>query len=363
MNEKKKVILLAPTPPPAGGIAGWTVRMMNAQLKNDWRVEVVDEKVSGDRQVFGDQSKRKLSVEIKRCFRIWGDLRKALKDKNALVVHSCIPSMTLSMMREYVCACITKARRRKFIIHYRCTVPNTTKGKLGRFMLKRLCNKSDLIITLNTQTNEYLEKITKTPMRLIPNFISEDELSESHVIREQIEKVLYVGGVIETKGAYDVLELARRFPEREFRLVGKASSEVEDFARRNEISNAVFTGPKDRDGVKAELADADVFLFMTYFRGEGFSNALAEAMAAGLPCIVTDWAANKDMIGIQGGAVVSVKDVDAAAEALNAMMPQSVRAAQSAANIQKVKAEYVDSVVIDQYVDVYESLLEERRRL
>ncbi len=355
----KKVILLAPTPPPAGGIAGWTVRMMNAQLKNGWSIEVVDEKVSGNRQVFGDQSKRKLSSEIKRCFRIWGDLKKALKDPDAKVVHSCIPSMTLSMMREYICACITKARKRKFIIHYRCTVPNTTKGRLGRFMLKRLCNKSDLIITLNTQTNEYLEKITKTPMKLIPNFISESELVESHVIRENIEKVLYVGGVIESKGAYEVLELARRFPKIEFRLVGKAASEVESCAKENGIDNAIFTGAKDRDGVKKELEDADVFLFMTYFRGEGFSNALAEAMAAGLPCIATDWAANKDMIGTEGGAVVAVKDVDAAAKALNAMMPFGIRRAQSEANIQKVKIAYVDSVVLDQYVDAYEGITSE----
>lgn len=356
MEAGKKVILLAPTPPPAGGIAGWTVRMMNAKLKNGWQVVVVDEKVSGDRQVFGDQSKRKLSAEIKRCFRIWGDLKKALKDPEARVVHSCIPSMTLSMLREYVCACITKTRGRQFIIHYRCTVPNTTKGKMGHFMLKRLCNKSDLIITLNTQTGEYLEKITKTPLQLIPNFISESELAESHAIRETVEKVLYVGGVIETKGAYEALELAHRFPHIEFRLVGKAASEVEEYARQKGISNAVFTGPKDRNGVKAELADADVFLFMTYFRGEGFSNALAEAMAAGLPCIATDWAANKDMIGTEGGAVVAVKDVDAAEKALNAMMSADVRKKQSQANIQKVKAEYVDSVVIDQYVDVYENV-------
>lgn len=38
-----KVVLLAPTPPPIGGIAAWTVRMMNATLPDDWKVEVVDE--------------------------------------------------------------------------------------------------------------------------------------------------------------------------------------------------------------------------------------------------------------------------------------------------------------------------------
>lgn len=353
----RKVVLLAPTPPPAGGIAGWTVRMMNAQLKNGWQVVVVDEKVTGDRQVFGDKSNKKLLSEIKRCLRIWGDLKRALKDPDALVVHSCIPSMTLSMMREYVCACITKARKRKFIIHYRCTVPNTTQGKLGRFMLKRLCNKSDLIITLNTQTSEYLANITKTPMKLIPNFISESELVESHVIRENIERVLYVGGVIESKGAYEVLELARRFSRVEFRLVGHADSSVLEYANSNKIKNAVFAGPKSREDVKKELADADVFLFMTYYIGEGFSNALAEAMAAGLPCIATDWAANKDMIGTDGGVVVNVKDVDAAQKALEEMMSADIRRAQSVANISKVKSKYVDSVVLNQYVDVYEMVV------
>lgn len=354
-----KVILLAPTPPPAGGIAGWTVRMMDAQLKNGWQVEVVDEKVTGDRQVFGDKSKRNIFAEIKRCLRIWKDLKKALKDPEVRVVHSCIPSMTLSMLREYICACITKAKKRKFIVHYRCTVPNTTRGELGVFMLKRLCNKSDLIITLNTQTNEYLEGITKTPYKYIPNFISSDEIAEKHLIRPEIQKVLYVGGVIETKGAFDVLEIARHFPEIEFRLVGKTSSDVEEYAKRNDIRNAIFTGPKDRNGVKCELADADVFLFMTYFRGEGFSNALAEAMAAGLPCIATDWAANKDMIGTDGGAVVPVKGVEAAVKALESMKSAEIRKAQSEANIRKVRAEYVDGVVIDQYVDCYEKIIKD----
>ncbi len=352
-----KVVLLAPTPPPAGGIAGWTVRMLDAQLKNGWSISLVDEKVTGARQVFGDKSKRNLFTEIKRCFRIWHDLKVALKDPEVKVVHSCIPSITSSMMREYVCARITKRHGKRFIIHYRCTVPNATKGRLGRFMLKKLCNKSDLIITLNSQTDAYLERITKTPMTLIPNFVSAGELMEEHYISPTVKRVLYVGGVIETKGAYDMLEIARQFPEIEFRMVGVSSSEVEQFASSNGIGNVTFTGPKDRNAVREELAQADVFLFMTYYRGEGFSNALAEAMAAGLPCIVTDWAANGDMIGKDGGAVVAVKDTASAVEALRAMSLPEVRRAQSCANIRKVKEVYLDSVVIDRYVDAYESVL------
>ena len=352
-----KVVLLAPTPPPAGGIAGWTVRMMNATLKNGWEVKVVDEKVIGGREVFGNKQKKSLFVEIKRCMNIWRQLKEALKDEEATVVHSCIPSRTLSMIREYVCALITKSKKRKFIMHFRCTVPTTTKGKVGNFVLKMLCKKCDLIMVLNNQTVSYLEKMTKTPLKLIPNFISADELVEEHNINEDIKTVTYVGGVIETKGAYDVLKIARSFPEISFRMVGKTDEAVEAFARENQIKNVVFTGPLEREQVKEELKNADVFLFMTFFRGEGFSNALAEAMAMGLPCIVTDWAANADMIGTDGGAVVKVGDVQAAIDALESMRPYEVRKKQSISNITKVKNEYVDHVVLDQYVDTYEQLV------
>lgn len=352
-----KVVLLAPTPPPAGGIASWTVRMMHAQLKNGWQVAVVDEKVIGNRQIFGDKAKRNLLVEVKRCFRIWSGLAKELKDPNAKVVHSCIPSVPLAMIREYICACITKSKKRKFIIHFRCTVPNTTKGRFAHFMLKKLCDKSDLIMTLNSQTDAYLENITRTPTRLIPNFVSADELVERHQIRQQIETVLYVGGVIESKGAMDMLEVASRFPDIRFRLVGKSASNVEERARELGLKNAEFTGPVDHDTVKQEMQNADVFMFLTYFYGEGFSNSLAEAMAAGVPCLVTDWAANKDMIEDKGGFVVPIKSPEEAAKALEKMMSAEVRGAQSAFNIEKIRTAYADETVLDQYVDCYEELL------
>lgn len=352
-----KVVLLAPTPPPAGGIASWTVRMLQSQLKNGWQVAVVDEKAIGKRQVFGNKNKRNYFDEWKRCCRIWRNLRRELKDPEAKVVHSCIPSVPLAMLREYICAGITKRRGRKFVIHFRCTVPNTIQGKFAHFMLKKLCDKSDMIFSLNQQTSDFLMRRTKTPIRLIPNFISAEELVQAPNIRETVNTVLYVGGVIETKGAVDMLEVAKQFPDIQFRMVGKSATDVEDRAKTMELRNVVFAGTKNRDEVKQELQDADIFMFLTYFYGEGFSNSLVEAMAAGLPCIATDWAANRDMLEEKGGAVVPVKSPDAAAEALRNMCSYNVRVAQSAFNIQKVQNCYIDKVVQDMYVDCYEELI------
>ena len=350
-----KVVLLAPTPPPVGGIAGWTMRMLEANLKNEWEVEVVDEKVNSKREIFGDNDKKNLFDEIKRCFRIWSDLNKKIKDSEVKVVHSCIPSYTASMIREYICALITKAHRKKFIIHFRCTVPNSVKSRVSHFLLKRICNISDRIFLLNQQSVDFVSSLTDTPINLIPNFIDTSEVIQSKKIDRTIRNVLYVGGVIETKGCMDIIKVAKYFSDITFTLVGTAAHNVVDAAMG--VKNITFTGSVDSLTVKEYMKNADVFMFLSFFLGEGFSNALAEAMAMGLPCIVSDWAANKDMIENKGGYVVPVNDYMAAVEALKKMNNPQIRKSQSDFNLAKVKKCYLQSTVTDQYVDAYESIL------
>jgi len=124
--------------------------------------------------------------------------------------------------------------------------------------------------------------------------------------------------------------------------------------------NIVLLGEKNKLEVKKELSEADIFMFVSYFSGEGFSNALAEAMASGLPCIVTDWAANKDMIEDFGGIVVPIKDTNAMVDAINKLeQNKQLRQKQSKWNIDKVISSYIDDIVTDMYVMEYEKLLEE----
>lgn len=348
-----KVILLAPTPPPAGGIAGWTVRMLKATLKNDWTIDLVDEKLIGQREVFN--GKKSLWVEIKRCFRIWRELKTKLKDPCVKVVHSCIPSRTTSMMREYVCACITKRSKRKFIVHFRCTIPNTTSGVLGRFMLKLICKKSDGIMVLNTPSKDMVMAVCSTPVFLIPNFVEKSEINATFNVRPEIKKAVYVGGVIPEKGCDYIVKIAKDFPEIQFRMIGKENQSILESS--SNVPNVVLTGPKSREEVRSELNDADVFIFLSRFYGEGFSNALAEAMACGLPCLVSDWAANKDMIENKGGCVVPAEDINAMKHALMRMKSPIVRQEFSDFNFMKIKTSYVGEIVVNQYVDCYEKVL------
>lgn len=345
-----KVVLLSATPPPVGGIATWTLRMLNIDPKYDCRYYLVDEKMIGGRDMFGN-NKRNLHDELKRCISIWKNLNDTININDPDIIQSCIPSSTLSMLREYVCACITKIRNKKFIIHFHCTVPNTCDSFLWKILLKLISNISDMIFVLNKQSKEYLKQYTSTEIVIIPNFVEEKEIANNHRVNNKITNILYVGGVIESKGVGDIIEVAKVNPEICFKLAGNPEKSIIEKAEK--VRNVVLLGQLDREQVKNELKKNDVFMFLSRFPGEGFSMALLEAMAAGLPCIVTDWAANKDMISDEGGITVESYSIENINDAINKMQDPVLRKKQSDRNIKKVKHSFSADVVFKQYVRMY----------
>ena len=347
----KKVALLAPLPPPYGGIAAWTQRMLQVSLPNDWNVVVVDEKVIGERTVWGGKSKKSLFQEIKRCFGIWKKLLKVLKDDDLKIVQACIPAGITSLAREIVSGIITKIKRRKFIVHFRCTLPYMVSGKMHLFVFKILTLFSDEFFILNQKSADFLKATgIKTKFKIIPNFVSNAELSERRTYAEQIKTIVYVGGVIPEKGCDKIIEVAKQMPNIYFKLIGKIG--IED---KNIPQNIFLLGEQNREIVHKNLLTADVFLFLTRFQGEGFSNALAEAMATGLPCIVSDWAANADMVNDPD--CITNEEIANIIEKIEFFKNSIVRKRVGERNVFIVKEYFSENVVLKNYVDEYEKLV------
>lgn len=348
-----KVILLAPTPPPAGGIASWTIRMLSSNFGDRWSVDVVDEKVSGGRQIFGSKKKRNFLVEIIRTIRIWSDLNKKL-DSDVKVVHSNIPAGLNSMLREIGCMIISKLKKKRFIVHYRCTIPNMIKSKISMVIFQILSNGSDAIIVLNRASQDFSKQHSKTPSYLIPNFIESIGQNKNKHINQSLKRAVYVGGVIREKGCLEIIEASKSFPDIEFRLIGRAADEILNQAKTH---NVILLGELSKNDVEKELEEADLFLFPSYFPGEGFSNALLEAMAKGLPCIVSDWAANPDMVEENGGCVIPIKNIQELVKAINSILPYNKRYEMSVWNKNKVNACYTDEIIIHKYIELYERII------
>lgn len=79
-----RVVLLGATPPPIGGIAKWTERMLQAKRVGEWEIDLIDEKMLM-RDCFGDNTKKNFITEYKRWRRIWLSLWKKTKEDDVIV--------------------------------------------------------------------------------------------------------------------------------------------------------------------------------------------------------------------------------------------------------------------------------------
>lgn len=123
------------------------------------------------------------------------------------------------------------------------------------------------------------------------------------------------------KGHGELIEavagVAQRFPEAMFLLVGRDSGTLEETSarvRERGLEGAVrFLGP--RTDVPDLLRASDLFVHPS--REEGFSNAVLEAMAAGLPVVAFDVGGNAEAVehGVTG-LVAPARDSGALADAL-----------------------------------------------
>jgi glycosyltransferase involved in cell wall biosynthesis len=91
--------------------------------------------------------------------------------------------------------------------------------------------------------------------------------------------------------------------------------------------------------------------------GEGFSNAVAEAMACGIPVVVTDIGASSFIAGA-GGAVVPARDPVALAAAITQLLrDEGMRQRMGLAARCRIETEFSLPVIARQYEDIYRRMV------
>ncbi len=174
------------------------------------------------------------------------------------------------------------------------------------------CHPFDRIITSSTVMAQRVRKL-RYPARyleIIPHgvdikrFRPVSSLLERNRIREQLgwglddEIVLFVGGILPRKGVDLLLSawlnVIRQRPNAKLVLIGPRHKNMPTLQSFNNRIDELLLNviPSERmmfagivKNVEAYMQAADVFVLPS--RREGMSNAVAEAMATGLPCILT----------------------------------------------------------------------------
>ena len=152
-------------------------------------------------------------------------------------------------------------------------------------------------------------------------------------------------------------------PNVRFVLAGEDVT-LENPVLRRDIEAAGLLGKCILMGKRADvprlMASLDVAVSSS--NSEGFSNVVGEAMAAGMPCVVTDTGESAAIVG-DTGIVVPPKNPKALAEGLKKLvsMPEEQRAALGRAARARIEAHYSIESVVERYEHFYESVIRNKR--
>ena len=149
-----------------------------------------------------------------------------------------------------------------------------------------------------------------------------DEIRRRHGVAEASALLLFVGGYWERKGVAQAIKaLARlRYPDVTLMIVGKGNIlEYQELARREGVEKrVVFTGPTEQTW--KYYAACDIFLLPTLY--EPFGLVILEAMAAGLPVVVSGDAGAAELVrdGTDALLLKDAGDVDEIAAMLELLL-------------------------------------------
>jgi UDP-glucose:(heptosyl)LPS alpha-1,3-glucosyltransferase len=138
---------------------------------------------------------------------------------------------------------------------------------------------------------------------------------------------LFVGAGFERKGVFRLLQAFARLPRSEAHLIvvgqDKARAHAERLAHKLGIASRTHFAGGQHD-VRPWYGAADCFVLPSLY--DPFSNAALEAMACGLPAIVTRQCGTAEMIDSgKNGFVIDTLDIDALARALEGIDATAAR--------------------------------------
>ncbi len=239
---------------------------------------------------------------------------------------------------------------------------NLTLGKL------LILNSAKLIAVSRTNAED-IAKVgaTKEKTMIIPNGIKMERFANANV-DDRGKKgpiVLYVGRISEDKGIECLIRAApsvlKQFPNTEFHIVG------EDYGYLNKLKSLVtslgversviFTGRVTSRRLVDVYRSADVFVLPSEL--EAFGIVVIEAMASGVPVIVSNCGGMKDIVKDgSNGLIFDVGDARQLAEKIRLLISDNkLRAKLVKSGKETVMENYTIEKVVDKLEELYEKML------
>ena len=301
----------------------------------------------------------------------WGTGR-AVRSLDADVVHMHYPPPLTSYFA-------TRALRRSAVpicLTYHCDL--FLDGPLGRLLaglyqqvfVPSILDGVDRIVVHTKSYGNTSAMLRGRELAVIPSVVDLERFRpgiDAHTLRTDLgldgKRILaFTGRLVPHKGVDVILEALTRLPKDVVLVVIGAGPRLPSLvgqASRLGISDRVRFCPRVSDEeLPRYLSLADVFVFPSQNRLEGFGLAVAEAMAAGLPVVTADMPGVREVIepGREGLLAEPLIASDLAKQVGRLVDDPALARAMGAAGRQRAEERYGLSTVARQLLSLYEAL-------
>ncbi|MCD8290241.1 MAG: glycosyltransferase, partial [Prevotella sp.] len=177
--------------------------------------------------------------------------------------------------------------------------------KNGTFRAE-VINYIDWTLVESNIMKEELESFDVTGVLQVPNFKPIDYFPDISKRNNKHLRFVFISRIMPDKGCDYILQAAKMLNEHglkekyEIDFYGKIADDYEDsfneqIADFSNVQYKHFLNLREHSGYDM-LAQYDVMLFPTYWRGEGFAGVFIDTFIAGLPMIASDWAHNTQFL-------------------------------------------------------------------
>ena len=236
------------------------------------------------------------------------------------------------------------------------------------FITRQICKRSFLQVnTFQVLMNSYKNDIDpffepKNIVR-IANPVRQYDEKDTVDLENEKKKIIYVARVEKKIKQPHLLvkafaKIAKDFPDWKVEIWGiqkypEYDAEINNLIQKNHLENQVFLKGFSTD-VESLYRGADIHAFPS--NCEGFSLAIADAMAIGLPHIGFDYAHSVNEIIVDGHNGFLAKDVDDFADKLKKLMSDKALRIKFGKNAREDMKAYAPEVLLDQWDALFKKI-------
>ncbi len=367
-NGQLDICLVAPLPPPFGGIGRWIlVLRRHISEKSDVRFHIVDIGPMWGRKVY----------DYTRWKRIVGGGIQLIKEIGSLlgtiVYHQCkiihlTTSGRLAVFRDLCVITVANVLSMPVVYHmHHGRIPDIANTRSLEWRLLALAMKqANVVVVIDAASERAIKKyLPLVTVAYIPNCINIGDLPSPVEDGDMTPTVVFLGWVVPEKGVEELIKAWAHIHRQDWRLhiIGPGDMQYQhELLDKYKPCGVTFLGELSHDEAMKRLARSSIFVLPSYT--EGFPNVILEAMGMGKPIIASNVGAIPEMLSDDCGILIPAKNAEALEKELERIVTNpGVGREMGKRAKNRVLANYSIDVVFEQYNSVWRSAVRKKSEL